>query len=128
MKRSPLKRGTSVLKRTPLARVGWRKRNEQLERSHVIRTVHARDVRCQFLFWALQAKMDDKIGKLEDPIPCWNPEGSGGDVHEIIARSVWPKGYLDPDNCVLLCRAHHEWLDAHRAQAEAIGLYGRTKP
>lgn len=50
--------------------------------------------------------------------------GGAADVHEIIPRSAWPDGYLVVDNCVLICRRHHEWVDANPAAAHALGLHG----
>lgn len=44
------------------------------------------------------------------------------DVNEIIPRAQWAAGYLDPDNCVLLCRAHHDWVTAYAHGAHALGL------
>lgn len=32
------------------------------------------------------------------------------DVHERIPRSKWAAGYLDVDNCLLVCRAHHDQI------------------
>lgn len=49
------------------------------------------------------------------------------DPHEIIPRSAWSAGYLDLDNVVTLCRAHHDWTEKHRGQggpAHRVGLHG----
>lgn len=46
------------------------------------------------------------------------------DVHEIIPRSVWRAGYLDPDNCLYICRAHHDWVGDHPDEAHGYGLHG----
>lgn len=46
------------------------------------------------------------------------------DVHEVIPRSAWAKGYLVVDNCVLVCRAHHDWIDDNPDQAHELGLHG----
>lgn len=45
------------------------------------------------------------------------------DVHEIIPRSAWALGYLDADNCALVCRRHHDWIDLHPDEAHEIGLH-----
>lgn len=62
-------------------------------------------------------------------VSCWHPDGRGAlDVHEIVPRSAWRAGYLDPDNCLALCRAHHDWIDHHPERALALGLRGRKQP
>lgn len=55
-------------------------------------------------------------------IPCRAPL----DCHEIIPRSVWKLGYLDPTNVRLVCRNHHDWIDGHPIAAELVGLHGRS--
>jgi 5-methylcytosine-specific restriction endonuclease McrA len=121
MKRSPLQRGTSQLARTPLARIGRKKRSKASARAEVIKRVRRRDRICQFWFCVADALAVWPHGLL---LPCLDVL----DVHEIVPRSVWPDGDLEVDNCVLLCRRHHEWIDSHREIAEMIGLYRRTKP
>lgn len=44
------------------------------------------------------------------------------DVDEVIPRGVNPGGHLDPDNCQVLCRAHHDWKHANPAEAVSRGL------
>lgn len=46
------------------------------------------------------------------------------DVHEIIPRSIWRLGFLEPTNCILVCRAHHEWIDDNPSEAARAGLHG----
>lgn len=57
------------------------------------------------------------------------PGRCGGhlDVHEVIPRSVWRKGYLVIENCVLVCRSHHEWIEDNAEKdgpAHTLGLHG----
>lgn len=122
MKRSPLKRGTSQLKRTPLARVGKRGNSKKAERANVVAIVRARDKICQ-----LPERLADHCEDMTDSdfnavmhVMCHGPL----DVHEIIPRSAWPDGELVESNCQLICRRHHEWVDAHPAIAHQIGLHG----
>ena len=131
MKRSPLRRGTSTLTRTPLARIGRKKRNKAAARSYCRDIVQLRDKNeCQFKYFVMQAIIDRHVTSAEladeatGVTPCWGPL----DVHELVARSVWPDGDLEPENCVLLCRAHHSWLDDNRLVAEALRLYQRVRP
>lgn len=49
-----------------------------------------------------------------------------GDVHELVQRSLWPAGYLEPANCILLCRAHHDWIDDHIDEAHDLDLLRRS--
>lgn len=48
--------------------------------------------------------------------------GGPMDVDEIIPRSAYPGGHLDPENCQVLCRRHHDWKHAHPTEAHARGL------
>lgn len=92
MKRSPL------VRKTPLARTGRLKQRSRKtaadadERVHVVAQVWMRDGgRCRCAGWAVE---------------CGGPM----DVHERIPRSKWAAGYLDVDNCLLVCRAHHDQI------------------
>lgn len=53
---------------------------------------------------------------------CRHPEGEDLDVHEIVPRGRWALGYLDPDNCIAVCRFHHEWITTHPKVASQLGL------
>jgi hypothetical protein len=46
------------------------------------------------------------------------------DVHERIPRSAWPGGDLVIDNCILVCRAHHDWIDDNPKLAHDLHLHG----
>lgn len=50
--------------------------------------------------------------------------GGGLDVHEIIPRSAWARGWLVVANCLTICRFHHRWVDVHPTDAHAVGLHG----
>lgn len=54
------------------------------------------------------------------------PGSCGGplDPHEVIPRSAWADGALDPSNVVSLCRLHHDWVGDNPDDAHAIGLHG----
>lgn len=49
--------------------------------------------------------------------------GGQHDVHELIPRSAWPGGHLIAENCILICRAHHRWVDGNPDAAHAVGLH-----
>lgn len=58
------------------------------------------------------------------PGRCWHPRDEPLDVHEVLARG--PGGdYLDPENCLALCRGHHQWVTTHPAEAEGLGYRRR---
>ncbi len=44
------------------------------------------------------------------------------DVHEKIRRSQWAAGIYDVDNCVTVCRRHHEWITGNPQAAHDLGL------
>lgn len=120
MKRSPLKRSTKRIKRTPLARIGRRLNSKKAERADVVANVRHRDKVCQFHVYLQQAPLKWQL-IINLDLDCWH---SILDVHEIIPRSAWPDGELVESNCVLICRRHHIWIDQHPELAHEIGLHG----
>lgn len=100
----------------PLARRGRRSRSKRVLRAHVVARVLARDrYRCQ-----AYTKLVALLERFTGPITC----AGELDVHEIVPRSIWPDGELVDENCVAVCRRHHEWIDAHPALAHEAGLHG----
>lgn len=102
------------MKRAPLRRTGrlaWRSKKreaEAAERRIVVEFVKARArYRCQ-------------ANEAVPEVSCAGPL----DVHEVIPRSAWRAGYLEPTNCVAICRAHHAWVDTHPDEAHGVGLHG----
>jgi hypothetical protein len=92
-----------------MRQVSRKKARERGARARVVAAVHARDRWCQ--------------GRDRVPsVACGGPL----DVHELIQRSLWPAGYLDESNCLLLCRAHHRWIDSNIALAHEVGLLRRS--
>jgi len=49
------------------------------------------------------------------------------DTDEVIPRGRGGN-YLDPDNCQVLCRAHHRWKHDNPAEAERLGLTKSLPP
>jgi hypothetical protein len=81
--------------------------DEDAERDAVKRRVRQRDGnQCQ--------------AKGKAPGRCSGPT----DVHEIIPRSAWKAGYLMDDNCIVICRAHHDWVGDYPDDAHDLGLHG----
>lgn len=100
-----MKRGGNLPRRTPLRQVSTKRRDEQQQRRQVVAEVIARDRVCT-------------AATLVPDVHCYGPL----DVHEMIQRSLWRAGYLDPSNCRAVCRAHHEWIDDHITEAHELGL------
>lgn len=49
------------------------------------------------------------------------------DVHEVIGRGRGGS-FLDPENCVTLCRAHHEFVTTHPERGRELGLVRSLPP
>lgn len=81
-------------------------RAQRPTRAKVVAFVRARDRTCQAV-----EKLDHECGRRLD-------------VHEIVPRSAWALGYLEPDNCVLVCSVAHAWIDDHPDEARTLGLHG----
>lgn len=118
MRRTAINRSMVPMKRTPLKAVGRKARSKREARVDVIDYVHFRDRTCRFP--ARADRMTGVVGMMIPVMPCWNEL----DVHEIIPRSAWPDGELEPSNCILICRRHHIWIDQHPEVAHAMGLHG----
>lgn len=86
-------------------------KNNASKRTEVRRIVMQRDMRlCQAKF-------------LVASITCSGPL----DIDEVIPRGRGGN-YLDPDNCQVLCRAHHRWKHDNPAEAERLGLTKSLPP
>lgn len=79
---------------------------ERAERAKVREAVRRRDGSCR--------ARDVAPGRCGGPL----------DVHEVIPRSAWRAGYLVVDNCLLVCRRHHDWIGAEPDAAHDLGLHG----
>ena len=116
MRRTPLNRGTSQLRRTGppkrRTRLRWvsdKRLGERDQRRWAIEEVRYRDGdRC--------AAIDAGLIHVCSPGPF--------DAHEVIPRSVWPGGHLVPSNIRLVCRRAHSWIGDHPREAWGLGLHG----
>ena len=89
-------------------------------RREVVAQVLARDAHaCRAPAQLLAAGIED-----DETLParCGGPL----DVHERITRASWPAGYLRVDNCLTLCRAHHDWAHDHPQLAYAAVLLAHS--
>ena len=108
MKRSPLRRGTSVLRRTRLRRASDKT---------IARADADREWRTAILErhggWCFLRGVDP--GTFDH---CGGPV----DAHHIAAKGRWPELRHVLSNGVALCRMHHEWVHNHPREARALGL------
>lgn len=111
MKRTPLARGDSQLRRTgPPNPVSEKRRGEAAARREVREETHRRaGFRCE-------------LRTVVPEVVCWHPAGEPLDVDEIAQRGVAPGGHLDVENTQAVCRAHHDWKTEHRDEAIARGV------
>lgn len=102
---------------------------EATERRDLVERVRRRDgYRCQARDLDVEAMMlalaagDTDLRRALDRFPrrCDGPL----DVHERIPRSAWRAGYLVDDNCLLVCRSHHDWIDDEPDAAHELKLHG----
>lgn len=106
------------MKRTTIVPISKKRRAALPERAKVRQVVLERDgYECQFWTKAPVDAMDWP----NVPFAC---DRSQLDVHEIIPRSAWKDGWLVPENCVCLCRRHHEFVTDNPDLAHSIGLHG----
>lgn len=107
----PLKQQENTIKQTRINKMSQKTQNELPQREEVRRIVLARDMglcRAKFLVPSIQ---------------CSGPL----DIDEVIPRGRGGN-YLDPNNCQVLCRAHHRWKHDHPAHAERLGLTKSLPP
>lgn len=126
MKRTPLKRGTKPLeRRTPLNPIGRRAKREAPDRKLCREVVIARDKVCQFpVYFERCVEASIKSGQFPKVLvgagsPCWGPP----QVHEPAHRRN--SDVTDPEQCILLCQRHNQWLEDHPQSGYALGLLVR---
>jgi 5-methylcytosine-specific restriction endonuclease McrA len=99
VKRSPLKRGSSSLRRTPIAAVSKKRAKLNKERTEVLRPLREAQTWCS------------RCGRTTPDL----------DGHEIRSRARGGS-IVEPSNVVLLCRFPcHAWVTEHPLLAEAEG-------
>ena len=105
MKRTGMGRSLApVPSRRPMRQVSAKRRSTWARRRQVREEVLARDGGCVARTTVLS-------------VACIGPV----DVHEVLTRARGGDP-LDPDNCVSLCRAHHDWTHREPLKATALGL------
>lgn len=114
MKRAapPARKTRLARSRKPISPFGRRRAGNSDKRREVVAAVLARDgYRCQ----APHGQMVGLVG-------CFGPL----DCHEVIPRSAWRDGYLDPSNCLTLARSCHDWVGDHPQAAHALRLHAMS--
>lgn len=102
MKRTPLKRGTSQLKRTRLNTTSWKRKKANNERAKVLE-----DLRKRMPWCAAQI-----IRR------CTNEPQDG---HEILTRGRGGS-ITDRANILMVCRLCHNWITEHPKEATCRGF------
>jgi hypothetical protein len=125
MKRTPLKRSTTPMKRTPLKPVSAKRMKANIERRKMLLDVYgpSKDWKCSFWLFVGAALAEGKITKEGT---AFNSGECYGDVHghETLSRAragQSDKNLLDPEGIVLLCDYHNGWCTREK-EAHTIGL------
>lgn len=106
-----------------MRRVSKKRQSLLAERRRVVAFVHARDRVCQAPTRLDGVEWPEHLLAAVRALPerC----GSILDAHEIIPRSAWPGGWLEPSNVILACRpGHHDWIGDWPEAAHFVGLHG----
>lgn len=117
LKRTPFKRGSSSLKRSPLKPRSDRRENDYVDRRAIVSTMLKEHKVCQAC--AVWAGFDSVHGRLKSLVYVPNPPR---DVHEIINRSQGGS-ILDEINLLAVCRPCHTRITTNPKDAERVGLH-----
>lgn len=87
-----------------MRRVSKKRAAIQRDRQATVQAVLARDRGC-------------RAALLVPDVKCWGPL----DVHEILTRARGGS-IIDEENCIVVCRRHHDWIGQWPARAAELGL------
>lgn len=107
----PLRRGSSMLKRSRLQAVSPKRRNLNAARSRFVKNELNNRVRCEA--GIIIHRATDKQW-----ISC---QGNAVELHEPLTRARGGS-IVDPTNTVAICRACHDWVHTNPKTAQTIGL------
>lgn len=124
LKRSPMPRSTKPMKRSRLAPMSEKRREQIPARQACVAAVIKRDGGC--LFWR---RFNDSGGEARDLLRLCPPGLQVSrcsypwvlDAHEPARRSHGADP-TNPDECVCLCRYHHTYVHEHPAIGRLLGL------
>src|SRR5215207_8948721 len=101
-----------------MRRISRERLREGPARRRALAVVKMRDGEGCFALARLYEVPISRLREAHAPVTC-----SGHlDGHEMIQRSVYPGGHLDPANIRMVCRRHHEWLERDTELAHQLGL------
>lgn len=114
-RKTPLKQGKPLQRNTPLRPVSKKREKINRARRELVAGLLAARPRCEAR--TLIFPVDDK-----HRCDLWSC-----DIHEVVTRARGGD-ILDPDNCRAICRACHDWIHAHPADATRVGLLASRRP
>jgi hypothetical protein len=104
-----------IRRRAPIKRTRLKRSQTSAERMEAALPKRARVVEAA---WKRDGGQCQAKHLVED-VRCGGPL----DPHEIIPRSAWRAGVHELDNVLIVCRAHHRWIDNHPHAAHELGLH-----
>ena len=113
MKRSPLRRGGPLKRRTPLRQFSPKRAKRQRLRQQMVRDELARRELCEAGAVITHAGHNARC------------HGFAIELHEPLTRARGGSS-LDPANTVAICRACHDWIHVNPAAATELGLLQST--
>lgn len=117
LKRTPMKRGTSSLKRSPIKPRSDKRENDYIDRRLIVKSMLNEHKVCQAC--KVWAGFDLVVGNSASLIYTPNKPR---DIHEIVNRSQGGS-ILDPRNLLAVCRQCHNRITVNPVDAETVGLH-----
>lgn len=122
-RRTPLRKGTGRLQRTPLRSMSRKRSKQQRRRQTMVQHELANRPRCEagplIYQYRLTRYGDDYGNRLNaNSYPCGQ---TSVELHEPLTRARGGS-ILDPANTVAICRSCHDWVHDHSTAATELGL------
>lgn len=117
LKRTPFKRGSSNLKRSPLKPRSDKRENDYVDRRSIVSNMLKEHKVCQACkVWAgFDVALGNSVSLIYTP-------NKPRDIHEIVNRSQGGS-ILDPMNLLAVCRPCHNRITVNPVDAETVGLH-----
>ena len=123
MKRSPLRRGGPLKRRTPLRHMSRKRSKQQRLRREMVHDELAHRELCEAGLVIRQYRLatygQEYANRLNTH--AYRCNGLAIELHEPLTRARGGS-ILDPANTVAICRPCHDWIHAHPAAATDLGL------
>ena len=127
MKRSPLRRGGPLKRRTPLRQMSRKRSKQQRLRRVMVQEELGKRELCEagviIRQWRLATYGQEYANRLN--VYAHRCNGLAIELHEPLTRARGGS-ILDPANTVAICRPCHDWVHAHPTAATAVGLLQST--